>query len=198
MGRMAGAAALVLLGGALSGCFPLAMEVAQRAWEARSTQDQVRDAAIHTGILNRMMEKDPVLPLEVRTDVWEGRVLLTGKVNDLVLAAEVEHLARQDENARAVYNRIHVAGEGGAQESLAGDVWIEAQAKVLLLAEDEVRSVNYRWQVFGSQVYIIGRAGSARERDAVLRVLRRIRGVRGVHDFIEVRPLGAPIPAAAR
>lgn len=198
MGRMAGAAVLTLLGGMLSGCFPLVIEVAQKAWEARSTQDQVRDAVIHTGILNRMMEKDPTLPLEIRTDVWESRVLLTGKVNDLVLAAEVEHLARQDGSVRAVYNRIQVAGEGGAQGSLAGDVWIEAQVKVLLLGEDGVTSVNYRWQAFGSQVYIIGRAGSAKERDAVLRILRRIQGVRGVHDFIEVRPPGAPVPSAAR
>lgn len=188
MRRTAGAAALALLGLTLSGCVPVAVEVIQKAWEDRSTQDQLRDAAIHAGILNRMMDKDPTIPIEVRTDVWEGRVLLTGRVSVPPLKAEAERIVRQDADVRAVYNRIQVAGKGGAEGSLVSDTWIELQAKLNLVGEEGVTSVNYRWQAVGGEVFVIGRARSAKERDAVLRILRRIRGVRGVQDFIEIKP----------
>ncbi|MEK6711036.1 MAG: BON domain-containing protein [Nitrospinota bacterium] len=198
MGRIGRAAALALLGAALSGCVTVAMEVAQKVWETRSTQDQVVDAAIHTGILNRMMDVDPVLALEIRTDVWEGRVLLTGKVSDPVLSSEMEFLVRRDERVRAVYNQVQVRGRENSQGSFVGDVWIETQIKLKLLAEDGVTSVDYRWQSVGSQVHVIGRAKSAKERETVLRIIRGVQGVREVHSFIEVRPHGAPAPAGAR
>ena len=198
MRRIAGAIALALLGGALSGCVTLVAGVAQRIWETRSTQDQVVDAAIYTGVLNRMMDVDPSLALEIHVDVWEGRVLLTGKVSDPVLPAELEFLVRQDERVRTVYNRIQLLGREDSQGSFVNDVWIETQLKLKLVGEDGVTSVNYRWQSIGNQVYIIGRAKDAKERDAVFRLVRGIQGVRQVHDFVEVRPFGAPAPTAAR
>jgi len=47
----------MLLAGALmfmTGCASVVTSAAQKAWENRSTEDQVTDTKIHTGILDRV------------------------------------------------------------------------------------------------------------------------------------------------
>ncbi len=76
----------------LSGCATVVTSAAQKAWESRSTEDQVTDSKIHTGFLNRLKNKDKSLLLDVNIDVWEQRVMLTGTLDDAGLRSEVEGL----------------------------------------------------------------------------------------------------------
>ena len=42
----------------LSSCASVVTNAAQKAWESRSTEDQVTDSKIHTGILDKLKDKD--------------------------------------------------------------------------------------------------------------------------------------------
>ena len=93
---------------ALSSCATVLTSIAQKAWESRSTEDQVTDAKIHTGILDKLKNKDKGLLLDVSIDVWEQRVLITGTLDNSELRSEVESLARQDSRIKILHNHIQI------------------------------------------------------------------------------------------
>ncbi len=186
----------------LNGCTTLVTETAMKAFEDRTTEDQVTDAKIATGILERLSDKDKGLLLDVGTDVWEKRVLLTGALENSTLRSEVESLVRSDTRIQKVYNKIQIASaedienrrkakeEGGDSKSGVGetvdDFWIETKIKAQLITTKNISFVNYRWRSVLNQVYIIGRSASQAEKDLVLSVVKQTKGVTSVTEFIEV------------
>ncbi len=206
------AAIILAFSGAFAGgCAPTAGTVltaaAQKAWEDRSTGDQVTDAKITTGILERLADKDKDLLLDVSVDVWEQRVMLTGTLDDAKTRDGVAKLARADDRIKAFHDEIQVvstaqrdqrrqqaeqkdSGEKGGVGQTVNDVWIETKIKAKLLTASGVTSVNYFWRSVRNAVYVIGRARSSGELDKVLAIIRDTDGVKGVKHFIQIKPAG--------
>jgi len=101
-------AALVLTAVYLPGCAAVVSNVAQKAYEDRSTEGQITDAQIHARILNLLSSTDPELPIDVNTDVWRRRVLFTGALDDPGLRRGIEKTVREDGRIRAIYNHIQI------------------------------------------------------------------------------------------
>ncbi len=194
------------LGLSLSGCTTIVTEVAQKAWEDRTTEDQATDTKIAAGILKRLADRDKGLILDVSTDVWEQRVLLTGTLDNAKERAAVEGLVRKDKRIKRLYRHItivskkakqarreqaenkHSEKKGGFGQTV-NDFWIETKIKVQLVFAKKLTSVNYRWRSVLNDIYVIGRAGSAAERDKVLRIIRQTEGVKSVRHYIRIKPV---------
>ena len=182
---------------ALSGCVAVMTVAVEKAYEDRSTAAQLTDAKIHARILAYLTGINTDLVADVNTDIWQGRVLLTGSLDDAGLRGRIVKYARADRHVRAVYDHIQVVSKRvkekrrqGREDSDLGrsinDAWISAKVKARLLSMYNVKSVNYRWQTVLSRVYLIGSATSRAERDLVLRVLHATKGVRGVTSYIGI------------
>lgn len=187
---------------AFSGCTTVMTSAAQKAWESRSTEDQVTDTKIHTGILDRLKNKDKNLLLDVNTDVWEQRVMLTGTLDNSGLRSEVESLAKQDTRIKVLHNNIQVVSteekealrkqkeEGGDSKSGVGqtvnDFWIETKIKAQLLTQSNVTSVNYFYRSVLNKVFVIGKANSSVEKTLVLATIRETEGVKSVQEYIAI------------
>jgi hypothetical protein len=65
-----------------------------------------------------------------------------------------------------------------------------------LVLDPDIRGVNYMIETQNGSVYLIGMARSQRELERVTDIARRVRGVRRVVSYVEVRP-GAAMAAAA-
>ena len=207
------ALAAVLLAGwaiSVSGCAPTLVgtvigAAGTKAWEDRSTEDQITDGKIHSGILSRLQAKDNALVVDVSTDVWEQRVMLTGTVDDRASRASAVKLVRADKRIKALYNHIKVVStalrdrrreqtesdDGSSKQGVdqwVNDVWIETKIKGQLLTDFGVTSVNYFWRSVLNDVYVVGRAKSRGERNKVLKIIRETEGVRSVTHHIVVRP----------
>ncbi|MBT6346497.1 MAG: BON domain-containing protein [Nitrospina sp.] len=192
----------LLMATLFSGCASVVTSAAQKAWENRSTEDQVTDSKIHTGILDRLKNKDKGLLLDVNIDVWEQRVLLTGTLDDAGVRSEVEALAKQDSRIKILHNQIQVVTKlekearreqkekGGDEKSGAGqavnDFWIETKIKAQLLTESNVGSVNYFYRSVLNKVYVIGEATSSVEKTLVLSIIRDTEGVKSVQEYIAI------------
>jgi osmotically-inducible protein OsmY len=186
----------------LSGCASVVTSAAQKAWESRSTEDQVTDSKIHTEILNKLKNKDKGLLLDVNVDVWEQRVLLTGTLDDAGVRSEIESLAKQDSRIKILHNQVQVVTaaekearrkqkeEGSDEKSGVGqtvnDFWIETKIKAQLLTESNVGSVNYFYRSVLNKVSVIGKAANSIEKSLVLSIIRDTEGVKSVTEFIEV------------
>lgn len=194
----------------LNGCVPAAVLVAQKgiksALEVRPLSRQLEDAKIHANLLQEYLRVDSGLPVDVNTDVWEGRVLLTGLVDSKKKQDAILSITRGDSRIEAVYDHIllgspaevarnrEVAKTQPAAERdvvkisrIASDVWIEAKLKTQFLTAEGVKSVNYRWQSVRNKVYIIGRARTEFEKNLVLQIIRGTKGVIHLEEYIQVK-----------
>lgn len=186
-----------------AGVVPVVTEVVTRAYEDRTAEQQITDAKIHTRILNFLIIKGAKLPIDVNTDVWQRRVMLTGTLDDPKIREYMANRIRDDGRVRAFYNHIEIVPskvkvqrtqerepregqENGKVNQAASDFWINAKIKAQLIAAEGVKSVNYRWQSVLNRVYVIGFARTLLERDKVLKIIRRTKGVNGVKGYIEV------------
>lgn len=198
---------LAFLGFGISGCTTVVTEVAQKAWEDRSTKDQAADLKIASGIAKRLADRDEFLLLDVSTDVWERRVLLTGALESNKEKAAVEQLVKGDPGIRRIYSHINIVSKkdkdrrraqakskddskksGGVGQTVS-DFWIETKIKAQLLTAKGVTSVNYRWRSVFNRVFVIGRASSAAEKRKVLATISQTEGVKSVRNYIEIKPI---------
>jgi hyperosmotically inducible protein len=92
----------------LTGCPTLLVETGKKALEDRTTNDQVTDTKLAASITTDLTKKDKSLLLDVSTDVWEQRVLLTGAVSDSLVKQEIVAMVRADERVRTVYDEIQI------------------------------------------------------------------------------------------
>lgn len=188
-------AAVTLL---LGGCTQVLTNVAQKAYEDRTTEDQVTDGKVEASFLNKLSSKDKGLLLDVGIDVWEQRVLLSGVVESKSVAQDIVAMARADKRVKKLYNHISVVTpaqvearrkaaeqkDGGDSNSNSNDFWLETKIKGQLLTAKGVTSVNYRWRSVLNHVFILGKAAAVGERDRVLALLRDVKGAKSVTQYI--------------
>lgn len=166
------ACAPLLIGGATSTGVAVAQE--------RSVGSAIDDTAIKTRIWNSYLQSNTQnLYSNVNIEVNEGRVLLTGAVATPESAAKAVQLAWNASGVREVINEIQVTDRGGPNV-YARDAWITAQVKARLIAEKNVRSINYTIETVNNIVYIMGLARSEAELAQVLNVASRVKGVQQV------------------
>src|SRR5437870_11558534 len=125
--------------------------------------------------------------MEINTDVYEGRVMLTGAVTKAATKYKAELSARRVKGVREIFNGIQVTTNGGVNASTR-DFSIEIKLKFNLLAAKGISSINYRWRSVHGVVYLIGGAESREELNKVLVLDRDLEGVSRVVNHISIRP----------
>lgn len=172
------ATAFLVLGLLAQGC---------AAVEDRRLGQVATDAEIRLDINKRVLNgQNQDLFFDLKTNVYEGRVMLTGAVKSAANRTRIENLAKGIPGVRTIYNNVQVTDAGGFKNT-ANDVWIKTKINSQLLAENGVNSANYQTRVVNSVVYIIGRALSQHELGKVLTIAKRTDHVSKVVHHIEVR-----------
>lgn len=148
--------------------------------QERTLGRAVDDATIQTRIWNNYMQQGAEnLYSKVGIEVTEGVVLLTGSVPTQDHVASAVQLAWDVDGVKEVINELQVT-EAGGPKRLASDSWITTQAKTRLIAEKNVKSVNYTIETVNGVVYVMGIAQSQDELARVLNVVSRVKGVQKV------------------
>jgi len=190
-----------------TGCLQVYEQAAKTAFEDRSNDDHMLDVKIDANILSALSDKDKGLLLDVKTDVWEQRVLLTGTLDDPKVKADMVQLVQQaDSRVKKIYNEIQIVSKEEKEQrreaaqnkdeskkegvgQAVNDFWIETKINGQLLSTRGVTSVNYRWRSVRDVVYLIGRSRSQDELKTVLDIVRKTEGVTDVKQFIEIKPV---------
>jgi osmotically-inducible protein OsmY len=185
----------------LSGCSPVGMAigagatVTNMAMEQRGFVHSTRDKAIWTDITARMLNNDQKLFQNIDVQVHEGRVLLTGYVQRSEQRVEATRLAWQPEGVREVVDEIKL-GRSLDLGDFSEDVWLIQQIRLKLMADRNIRAINYSVDCIRSTVYLMGVARTPAELQRVIDHVRDVPYVRAVVNHVRVRtdPL-PPIPA---
>lgn len=127
---------------------------------------------------------DEALVLHISTDVYQGRVMLTGSVKDAETRQKAEDLARAVEGVRELYNEIQVTDESWLKP-LPQDLLIESTLATRMVLEPGVSSIDYQVRAANGVVYVLGISKSRAELDQVI-ALARVSGARKIvsHVFL--------------
>jgi len=181
---------LLLAALTLSACDPLTVTVVgaggavgMGAAEERGLEGAVDDTKIRTSINALWIDKDFTMFREVTLTVNEGRVMLTGSVEQPETRVEAVRLAWQAAGVRQVIDEIQVTDQSGIASSLQ-DSWIANKLRTELMFDSDVRNINYTVDVENSVIYLMGIAQNQEELDRVLATARDISGVKKVVNHV--------------
>jgi len=186
----------------LSGCIlPLAAAGAGAAGgyatlgQERSASDQLKDVTIRSLVSQSWDQYSPDLPHNLDATVYEGRVLITGRLANEQLRQEAVQRAWKVDGVKEVYDEIEVGPETHFSDE-ARDTLISTRLKNDLVWDSQVKSINYTVKTENGIVYIIGSARTKDEMERVTGYARNIPNVRRVVSYVRVR-VGEPAAAQA-
>lgn len=151
------------------------------------------DTRIHAEVADKLFKYDLGTFSKVGVTVEEGRVLLSGVVQNPEDRVEAVRAAWQVRGVRQVINEIKVANSEGIS-GFVRDAWITTRLRTALTFDDFVQNLNYSIDTVQGTVYLMGVAQTQAELDRALRLARTIPGVKGVVSYVNTREGGAVAP----
>jgi osmotically-inducible protein OsmY len=167
------------------------------ASQERGIDGTANDIVIKTDVQTAFLQADPQIQSGVTTTVYNGRVLLTGRVASPDQKARAVQIAGKVQHVRTVHDEIEVAAAEGTWDSTwdgAKDTWIATQVRSKMVVDPDIRSVNYTIDTQNGSVYLIGSARSQRELELTTHIARHVPGVKRVVSYVELRA-GTPVAA---
>jgi len=163
--------------------------------QERSLSDTARDAGISAVITQSWKKFNVKLADDLSNTVYEGEVLITGVVSSDDWRAEAVKRAWAVDGVKAVHDEIQLGPDETFMQDV-GDATITSKLKTQLVADGDVKSINYSITTVKGVVYLMGSARSDAELQRVVDHARNIGNVRSVQSFVHIR-IGAPAQAQA-
>ena len=149
------------------------------ALDPRSLGNQIDDSIMQKNFSARMILMDKKYILSVKTKVLDGRIFLTGKVENPEEKLKVTKLAWETEGVRSVRNDIKIKENFNFKQS-AKDILITSQLRAALILNKNIKAANYQIDTYKKKIYIYGIAITSEEKDDVIKEAKQILDVENV------------------
>ena len=168
---------------------PVATGVATKAVTVsnsdRSIGEFVDDVLIKTVLKNSYFDQSEKIFFNVDVEVSQGRVLLTGIVDNIDLRIEATRIAWGVKGVQTVINEIQIS-ESNSILDFADDLVISTKVMAKIMLDEDVNSLNYNIETVNKIVYIIGISDSSDEKQKVIDLSKEVFGVEEVVDYITI------------
>ena len=149
------------------------------AIDPRSVGTQIDDSIMQKNLATRILLVDKDYFLSVKSKVLDGRIFLTGKVDDPEEKLKLTKLAWETEGVRSVRNDIKIKEEFNFQQS-AKDLLITSQLRTAIILNKDIKATNYQIDTYKKKIYIYGIAITSKEKELVLKEANEILDVTDV------------------
>ncbi|MDA9177368.1 BON domain-containing protein [Candidatus Pelagibacter sp.] len=175
---------LFFIGIVLSGCVGVASKGifgtgVSVALDPRTVGTQVDDSIMQKNLAARVLLMDKKYLLSVKTKVLDGRIFLTGKVDNPEEKLKLTKLAWETSGVRSVRNDIKIKEEFNFQQS-AKDILITSQLRSAMIFNKNIKATNYQIDTYKKKIYVYGIALTSDERDLVVKEAEEILDVEDV------------------
>jgi len=143
------------------------------AIDPRSLGTQIDDSIMHKNLSSRILIINKNYFLSVKSKVLDGRIFLTGKVDDPEEKLKLTKLAWETEGVRSVRNDIKIKEKFNFKQS-AKDILITSQLKTALILNKNINATNYQIDTYKKKIYIYGIALTKDEKDLVVNEAKEI------------------------
>ena len=149
------------------------------ALDPRSLGTQIDDSIMQKNLGARLLLMDSNYILSVKTKVLDGRIFLTGKVDNPEEKLKITKIAWETEGVRSVRNDIKVKEEFNFKQS-AKDLLITSQLRTAMILNKNIKATNYNIDTYKKKIFIYGIALTEEERKEVIDEAKGILDVKKV------------------
>ena len=150
------------------------------ALDPRSLGTQIDDSLMQKNLSTRVIMLDKKYLLSIKSKVLDGRIFLTGKVENPEEKLKLTKLAWETQGVRSVRNDIKIKEKFNFQQS-AKDILITSQLRTALIISKKIKATNYQIDTYKKKIYIYGIALTSEEK---LEVIREAKEILDVEDVI--------------
>jgi len=149
------------------------------AFDPRSIGTQIDDSIMQKNLSARLALKEKTYLLSISTKVLDGRIFLTGKVNNPEEKLQITKLAWETKGARSVKNDIKIKEEFNFKQS-AKDLLITSQLRTAIIFNKKIKATNYQIDTYKKKIFVYGIALNSDERKEVINEAKEILDVEDV------------------
>jgi len=164
------------VGASSSGIFGTGVSI---ALDPRTLGTQIDDGIIDKNLDTKLLLMNKNYFLSVSTKVLDGRIFITGKVDDPEEKLKITKLAWEIEGTRSVKNDLKIKEKFNFKQS-AKDVLITSQLRTAIVFNKKIKSANYSIDTYKKKIYIYGIAESKEEQSLVIEEAKQILDVEDV------------------
>jgi len=149
------------------------------AFDPRSVGTQIDDSIMEKSLKTKILLRDKNHLLKVKTKVLDGRIFLTGTVDDPEEKLQLTKLAWETKGVRSVRNDIKIKEEFNFSQS-AKDLLITSQLRTAIILNKGIKASNYQIDTYKKKIFIYGIAQTSDEKDLIIKEAKEILDVEDV------------------
>ena len=149
------------------------------AFDPRTVGTQVDDSIMQKNLSARILIMDKRYLLSVKTKVLDGRIFITGKVDNPEEKLKLTKLAWETSGVRSVKNDIKIKEDFNFKQS-AKDILITSQLRTAMIFNKNIKATNYQIDTYKKKIYVYGIALTSDEKDLVISEAKEILDVENV------------------
>ena len=149
------------------------------AFDPRTVGTQIDDSIMQKNLAAKILLLDKKYLLTVNTKVLDGRIFITGKVDQPEEKLKITKLAWETKGARSVRNDLKIKEQFNFKQS-AKDLLITSQLRTAMIFNKKIKATNYQIDTYKQKIYIYGIALTSDEKDEVIKETKEILDVEDV------------------
>ena len=149
------------------------------AFDPRSVGTQIDDSIMEKNLKTRILLRDKNHLLRVKSKVLDGRIFLTGTVDNPEEKLQLTKLAWETKGVRSVRNDIKIKEEFNFSQS-AKDLLITSQLRTAIILNKKIKATNYQIDTYKKKIFIYGIAQTTDEKDLVIQEAKEILDVEDI------------------
>jgi osmotically-inducible protein OsmY len=148
-------------------------------FDPRTIGMQIDDTIMQKNLSARLALVDKKYFLSIQSEVLDGRIFLSGKVEEAEEKIKITKMAWETKGVRSVKNAITIKGQSNFK-STAKDILITSQLRTALILNKKTKARNYTLETVNKSIYIFGIAMNEEEKKAVIDEANKIYDVKDV------------------
>jgi osmotically-inducible protein OsmY len=148
-------------------------------FDPRTIGMQIDDTIMQKNLSARLALSNKKYFLSIQSEVIDGRIFLSGKVEEPEEKIKITKMAWETKGARSVKNAITIKGQSSFK-STAKDILITTQLRSALIFNKKTKARNYTLETINRSIYIFGIAMDKEEKTEVINEANKIYDVEKV------------------
>ena len=136
-------------------------------FDPRTIGMQIDDTIMQKNLSARLALTDKKYFLSIQSEVLDGRIFLSGKVDGPEEKIKITKMAWETKGVRSVKNAITIKGQTNFK-STAKDILITSQLRTALVLNKKTKARNYTLETINKNIYIFGIAMNKEEKKKLL------------------------------
>ena len=136
-------------------------------FDPRTIGMQIDDTIMQKNLVARLSLSEKKYFINIQVEVLDGRIFLSGKVDEPEEKIKITKLAWETKGVREVKNAITIKGSSNFKQT-AKDILITSQLRTALIFNKKTKARNYTLETINKNIYIFGIAMDNEEKKEVL------------------------------